>query len=254
MTYSRKNNSSRDAFTLVEMLVVVVIILVLLGVVFKMVRPASEHAAKAQTANKLAKVAAAIEEFYAEYGQYPPVPVYSENVTKEDNIRQPIFFERLRTSGMSPNLVSVIAEKSTSEAPVFVFGLLSFLMDREGRDPSDDFGSMYTISQWTKYNSSQEGDRKRDDAVVDRIRPFLEGITRSDIRVRKVSGGAGQEYTNSYTTVLDAWERNLVYISPPPHQTYILFSKGPDGKFDEDYPEDRDRPKNKDNIYADVGF
>ena len=37
--------------------------------------------------------------------------------------------------------------------------------------------------------------------------------------------------TNYYFTILDAWEREIQYISRPPYESYILRSSGPDGTF-----------------------
>ena len=36
--------------------------------------------------------------------------------------------------------------------------------------------------------------------------------------------------TNHYYTIHDAWEHELQYVSRPPYESYILRSRGPDGK------------------------
>jgi prepilin-type N-terminal cleavage/methylation domain-containing protein len=77
----------RGGFTLIEMLVVVFIMALLMGLLVRNMRNSDERAKRAATENTIEKVKAAIEEFYAEYGQYPPVPVYPG-----DNC-QPIYFE-----------------------------------------------------------------------------------------------------------------------------------------------------------------
>ena len=58
-----RRNRRRAGFTLVEMLVVIVIILVLMGVVFKMTRPSASKQAEAETVAKLERLKAALEEF-----------------------------------------------------------------------------------------------------------------------------------------------------------------------------------------------
>lgn len=52
-------------------------------------------------------------------------------------------------------------------------------------------------------------------------------------------------YTNTYITVVDAWERGILYESSPPHLTYKLWSAGPDGMTSRADPE---HPSNEDDI------
>ena len=233
----------RAGFTLVEMMVVVVIILILLGVVFQMVRPAGDKATRAKTVARLEKLKAALEEFYAEYGQYPPVPYY-------DN-EQPIRYEWPSKTGMRSDLIGTFKDETWGDAPLFTFGLMSFLVTRyEGR-AGKTWPTLLENAQWSDHNSSMTGDQSRDAIAIARWAPFLEGATYGDVKPR---GSGGRSYTNTFVSAYDGWENDFVYVSPPPHQSYLLFSKGPDNSYDKSDPGNRKLPANKDNVYGDAGF
>ena len=68
--------SSNHGFTLIEMLVVVLIIVLLAGLVFRMVGAIGKGNDIAATRATIEKVSHALEEFKAIYGKYPPVPFY----------------------------------------------------------------------------------------------------------------------------------------------------------------------------------
>lgn len=245
----------RAGFTLVEMLVVVVIILILLGVVFKMVRPAGLQASKAQTVARLSKLKAAMEEFYAEYGQYPPVPYYDfGKIDKNGNplLEQPVFYEYPWKEGMRPDLIGAFEDQTWGTAPLFTFGMLSFLVTRHEDHAENGWPSLQDLGQWGNHNS-QKGDQARDTRACKQWAPFLAGVTHGDIRGHSLGGNASGAYTNSYVTAWDGWENDFIYVSPPPHQSYLLFSKGPDGAYDSTEPENRGAKANKDNIYGDAG-
>jgi len=69
----KPNQEKRAAFTLIEMLVVVVIIGILIAGVFRLMGAAGESNKKALTVARLQKMQNALSGFYAEYGTYPPV-------------------------------------------------------------------------------------------------------------------------------------------------------------------------------------
>ena len=68
--------STKEGFTLLEMLVVVLIIVLLAGLVFRLVGAIGKSNDIAETRAKIEKVSHALEEFKAIYGKYPPVPFY----------------------------------------------------------------------------------------------------------------------------------------------------------------------------------
>ena len=236
----------RAGFTLVEMLVVIVIILVLIGVVFKMTRPAVGKQAEAETVARLERLKAAMEEFYAEYGHYPPVPYYAGG--------QPLRYEYPWNQGMRSDMIGKFGDQTWDTAPLFTFGLMSFLLPRSAGRAGGAWDALLDNDQWDAYND-QKGDLTRDTRACERWWPFLDGILADDqLTVNFLAGKKSDAYTNLSVSVWDGWERDLVYVSPPPHQSYLLFSMGPDGTYDSKEPDNRDSPANKDNIYGDVGF
>lgn len=286
----------RAGFTLVEMLVVVVIILILLGVVFKMLRPAGNQAAKAATIARLEKLKAALEEFYAEYGQYPPVPYYKNvsegfgpdrklrlrNIVPEGKLAQPVAFEYPTTNGMSSDLTGSFEDQTWERAPLFTFGLMSFLVNRNqhtGRfnpNKPDEHREKWYIdlfydAQWGQNNSDKFNQTRHANAVA-RWWPFIADEIYPDYPPDPKNGPSpdikrfidqNQTHFNSFVSAKDAWpsgddeawhwDRDFIYVSPPPHQSYLLFSRGPDGKYDFEKPGDRKSPDNKDNIYGNSG-
>lgn len=67
-----KNKKIVDAaFTLVELLVVMTIIVILASISFKAASVMNERAAVARTSERLAQISACLAEYYAEFGQYP---------------------------------------------------------------------------------------------------------------------------------------------------------------------------------------
>jgi prepilin-type N-terminal cleavage/methylation domain-containing protein len=70
---TRAKQETRDAFTLIEMMVVVAIIGILIAGVFRLLGAAGESNKKAVTIARIQKLQNALSGFYAEYGTYPPV-------------------------------------------------------------------------------------------------------------------------------------------------------------------------------------
>ncbi|MGI6495692.1 MAG: type II secretion system protein [Kiritimatiellia bacterium] len=243
------HGSKRQGFTLVEMLVVILLIAVLAGIAFRLTTLANERTAKAVTLARLAKLQAAIEEFYAEYGQYPPVPVYP-------GIGQPMMYEypngrQIAISGKAGNIRNTNQQASGwedawSKAPVFTFGLMSFLLPRyndiENADyerfgnfvggasaSKDTFTLDGTFLQWSAHSSIEDSgkDNSRDLAACRRWWPYLDGIVdfRDDLPSEaSFRNPSVRGYTNSYATVRDGWDHELYYRSSPPYQTYELYA------------------------------
>jgi prepilin-type N-terminal cleavage/methylation domain-containing protein len=70
----QKTHSLRSAFTLIELLIVVTIIIVLVGISFPAFQTVQNQARKTQAKNDLTQIITAINAFYTEYGQYPCGP------------------------------------------------------------------------------------------------------------------------------------------------------------------------------------
>lgn len=132
-------------FTLLEMLVVIVVMALLMGVTFRMVRP-SEHARAISDTIKTINLAnAAIAEYHAEYGIYPPVRDDIQwgsltgglNVEGNDGNKEKCgFVPGVSVAYFTPthdSYENVKPFKLRDDDKPFCFGLVSFLVDR--RDP-----------------------------------------------------------------------------------------------------------------------
>lgn len=257
----------KAGFTLIEMLVVIVIIIVLAGIVFRMSRPAGDAALRAKCLAELEMIKTLVEEYHAEFGSYPPVK-------KEDGI-QPIAYEFPYAGGVAMDRIS--------QTKMFKFGLFSFFVARaaivaeceHGANPADRVvskiknGSSALGESWKK--GGNDFILEKDDNGIERITDprkvatFAERVKPDLSRLMKLVGRGTAEiisytydgntdvYTNMQVSVLDPWDRDFVYISEKPYTTYLLFSKGPDGQYDANDPANRSSPKNKDNIYGDIG-
>ncbi|MFA7172819.1 MAG: type II secretion system protein [Kiritimatiellia bacterium] len=74
MSAEFKKFRNRRAFTLLELMVVLVIIGILIASVFKLFSAVSENSSKAKTKARMERLQNAISGFYSSYGTYPPVP------------------------------------------------------------------------------------------------------------------------------------------------------------------------------------
>ena len=240
-------HSRRSAFTLIEMLVVVVIIGILAGIVFKLIGAGGASSDRARTQKQLEMLANAIEEYRAEYGKYPPV-------SKNQEGKQPVRYEYPRdpnywTGGgknNAKNLATKLKDVPRDEATVFVFGLMSYLECRvEGR-ASNAYRSLFEKSSagidqshWLSENSKKTradanssdwniaADSPRDIRAARRIEPYISKIRGDWEQERKWQGEC---WTNKYDSVWDAWSHELRYQSDPPYDSYSIWSIGPDGK------------------------
>lgn len=271
----------KAGFTLIEMLVVIVIIIVLAGLVFKMARPAGDAALKAQCLAELEIIKTLIEEYHAEFGCYPPASG--------------------EASYSYPDIGNVAMDR-ISETDMFSFGLFSYFVGRaslieefEGEAGRNN-PSKYSQSLLTKFGRGGNsplakswmnandlifsGDKVTDPDRVkkfaDRVRPTLNRLANINsesglwwVSQRQYHNGDSSDvYTNRCVMIFDPWYHQFVYISKKPYTSYIVFSPGPDGQYFEDNPgkrytkaelkklpasKQREAMKNDDNIYGYIG-
>ncbi len=314
----------RQAFTMIELMVVVTIIAILMGGVFQLMSTVGQMNQRAETVARLERVQNAISGFYAEYGYYPPVPSYGNPDPWASNFRndfdqavgsgsgkeaftsrctesarnQPVEFEfppvqaldkfinitYAKWSVYSPNTLlgptaATIPKEEWQDVKLFKFGLLSYLLPRlevigftgttginTDLEPILQF---YESRQWKRHNPvSDVGSTRKslaaqqviENRAVARWLPNFEGIvaagktilgvntheseTADDegaYKTRNVYQGTklvdvlaydynGQRYVLQYMSLRDGWDRDLFYYSPPPYQSYRLWSAGKDGK------------------------
>ncbi|MBP5544688.1 MAG: type II secretion system protein [Kiritimatiellae bacterium] len=150
---SLARNAASSGFTLLEMLVVIVVMALLMGITFRMMKPSERARTVSSTIKTLNLTHAAIAEYHAEYGIYPPVidkipyktkttPSYTPhggiNVEGEpDNGNKCGFIPGVAVGYWTPAHLSrkyLKDVKPRDSNDQFVFGLASFLVDR--RDPT----------------------------------------------------------------------------------------------------------------------
>lgn len=68
-----KKQNPRSAFTLIEMMIVVAIIGILIGGIFRLISAAGDNTSRAATIKRIEKLQNALAGYYAAYGTYPPV-------------------------------------------------------------------------------------------------------------------------------------------------------------------------------------
>lgn len=204
----------KHGFTLIEMMVVIVIIVILAGIVFKLLEMANRDAFKAETVGILEALGHAIEEFRMEYGQYPPttgVRYEFPNQKEQPRFLRDDFIPNNPNSGLGQDL--------------FQYGLVSYLWPR-ARDDINAKNSIYYVP-----------DTERDELAKKKWAMFLEPLnvrnrkTESLPSPRRADPWTGQKtpYTNSVEKLLDGWGGEIRYESFPPYMTYRLWSVGPDG-------------------------
>jgi prepilin-type N-terminal cleavage/methylation domain-containing protein len=184
----RLNSKTRRGFTLIELMFVILIILLLSGMLFKLVGIINDRSAIAKATADLQNIEHALNEYFAEYGIYPPVDFTEyeyENVDLQpDSMGDPSF-----TNGVG-----------------YRYGLVAHLyrrdMDNSNGDPDRD------------------PDTARDEAAKARWAPYLaDVILWTDDPTNSVSTAEGrQKYRNNVTTM------PYHYESHPPYLSYRLSS------------------------------
>jgi prepilin-type N-terminal cleavage/methylation domain-containing protein len=252
-TPSRPLRRRRGGFTLIEMLVVVLIMALLMGLLVRHMRNADDRANRAATTKTIEQVSAALEEFFAEYGQYPPVPFYKG---AGDVRRQPIYFEFPMAYSNPPYSDEMVQLSGTQyigaedlnplsdpdlTQRLFTLGLVSFLVPRYGtvtnKSPwfaANPSGFSDPNEQWMFHTPVQGKDQDRDLAAIARWAPFLEGVIQpapeADMTHSNALLGYDHPWINQGFTITDAWGAPLRYESVPPHQSYKLWSENPNMK------------------------
>ena len=253
---STQLNCTRRGFTLIELMIVFVIIIVLAGMVLRLMNLSGVRNAEASTRERLERVAQALEEFRATYGRYPPVDYYP-------GIGQPFGYEYANAAMMPPTVQNTIRSESTGPnkknlwsadgtGRVFTFGLLSYFFPRYNSHASesprlfiggsgsappsggvDPFNKNNSINQWSDYNKRDNltdiGDIVQNLESSRRILPFLGAslsptntvesygiVYHGATAIREVSKDSGLEYQNMVLTIYDGWGEHELHYESRP--------------------------------------
>ncbi len=190
-------NPHSQGFTLIEIMMVVLVILLLSGMLFRLGTIIKDRSERAKATADLSNIENALNEYFAEYGIYPPVtttPYMYENTSLQPPSMQ------------DPNLI-------IPEDKLYTYGLVSHLYKRARG------------SQRRPYNR----DTTRDVAAKDRWAHYLADVnlTGGPASNKLDSGEGVQIYSNSVLSIYDPWGREYKYESRPPHLSYRLWSASP---------------------------
>jgi len=261
----KKRIPANSGFTLIEMMIVFLVIIVLAGMVLRLVGLTGVRNAEAITRERLERVAQALEEFRAIYGRYPPVDYYPDRDQPQPlDYEFPLKGDNTMPDSIKNTILSLSQNDKNIWSPtygrVFTFGLLSYFFPRyrshAERAPDDLIGrrgdrydKKWALNQWSQYNEANVdgdiGDIMQNIESSRRILPFLGASIRPDgtvekygiVRVhhpRRYVNEAHEREERFYVTeqlvIWDGWDRPIHYRSRPPYDSYRLWSSGPDGQ------------------------
>lgn len=205
----RRYGNISSSFTLVEMMVVITIIGILAGIIFRLMQYAQRQASKAKTIAILEKVGHALNEYNAEYGRFPPVNY--------------VAYEYENVSNQTPWLRDVYLEDTNNydtKLRLFDYGLVAWLWERKRGNIRHT-----KLEQWV-------GDTERDITAKKRWSIFLEGVLGNGGNKSynaKGETGIDTPYSNDVATIKDGYGNEIKYESTPPYLSYRLWSVGADG-------------------------
>jgi prepilin-type N-terminal cleavage/methylation domain-containing protein len=217
---------SRGGFTLIEMLVVIIVILLLSMILLRSIAHFGEEGRRKKAVADLEQLQNALNEYFTEYGNYPPVNTMGyewESVTN-----QPAALKTWLAARNNPdapdeffpdtNMRSSDWPKSTHPdwSLGYRYGLVSYLW------PRDRGGQVHWYDE----------DSARDKAAKGKWASFLAEVGVSGgyaTHTGTASMAMGVIWSNNCATVCDPWGNEFQYRCPPPYVRYRLWSMGPDG-------------------------
>ena len=215
-----RRSRRRLAFTLIEMLMVLVVIGILMMMLFKMMGAAGRSSAKGETQALILAIAEALEEFKSEYGQYPACG--NSYVTEYVGA-----FSGSAKDSMTPPADDWFDKNPGDTAHLlYEYGLYWYLMGAYPPGPPNQ--KLHTDSVQYRRLS------KRDEAMLDKWRPHLAEPFKKKLRTDFIIGGSladvglNTQYALFRIAIWDAWKTDLKYKCVAPYQTYDLYSLGPD--------------------------
>ncbi len=257
-----KNNkkiTDSYGFTLIEMLIVIVIILILSGMVLRVMKVVAQKTGTSRCRQEILQMENALAEFYSEYGQYPPG--VSTNSYKnvgyefECNRLQPQSFVNYLKNHNNPtnNSDKFFPDVDVKEYADLYGTIPGYLPDMPNNRTNNygwGLGYNYGLVSYLWFRSAKENgwisydyqthwyqkDTERDKNAKRKWASYLENLTINIGRdgwyhERQSSKYIGSViYTNIVAKVMDPWGHCYNYECRPPYLSYKLWSSGQDGK------------------------
>ena len=148
----------KKAFTLVELLVVVVVIVTLMGITFKLAGVGSESSKRNTTVNRMQRLENCLSGYYAAYGSYPPVKLHGSRdfTLKVDGCQHGIQTSQRETGELVWENVKAACQSqpigmsypfNKTGAKDMVAIMSTMLQENNPGDPHSQFEALETFSQ-----------------------------------------------------------------------------------------------------------
>jgi len=220
-------------FTLIELLIVILIILVLSGILFKLSTLVAYRANVAKATADMENIKNALTEYYAEYGIYPPT-VHNSYIYECTNWQPKAMHNLLSQAARSGSIGdSHESEWADGKHIGYQYGLVSHLYLRNRNSQAhpyrhDTARDKAAKRRWAEYLSSV--DLRESGEKHKRLEDFLKrdgDVTKPDYGVRgpQLDGIGKVLYYNAVATIWDPWDQPYQYRCYPPYQAYELWCK-----------------------------
>lgn len=117
MKNTSRFRTQTHGFTLIELLTVIAIIAILMGLLFPAVNAVKEAAKKAEAKNACVGIVAAVKQYNAEYGKYPPIEVADSGGSKEDADKDKIIGDKECKKALATNNILFNILRALDKAP-----------------------------------------------------------------------------------------------------------------------------------------
>lgn len=208
-----RTTGTKSAFTLIEMLVVIVIMLILAGIIIRAASLVSRKSGVGKAKGELEQLQNALNEYYAEYGIYPPCMGFGYEHQGLKTYRNKAFRNYLL--------------RDDSELVPYYNGLVAHLWTRAEFIPTVKDPPVIPLDRVVQ---RYDEDTARDRAAKKRWAHYLSDIIvdGGDSAPRMTNFGGTVYYSNTVHTVLDPFGVQYQYECRPPYMSYKLWSYGPD--------------------------
>lgn len=186
-----------SGFTLIELMMVVLVILLLSGLLFRLGTILKDRSERAKALADLANIEHALNEYFAEYNIYPPVQTTGYGYERTD-LQPPVMRD----------------DSFTNYVDAYHYGLYSHLYPRQGP------------ARPNQRNPRWNPDTTRDVEAKARWAHYLADVGQRGWLIPRTNniGSVTLAYSNGWTTIRDPWNAEYRYESKPPYLSYRLWS------------------------------